>query len=49
MKDYEHMAACNHQLSNYVQKVINDGRVCLTLGGDHSIGMKIVILYFINI
>uniref|UniRef100_A0A1Y1N303 Arginase n=1 Tax=Photinus pyralis TaxID=7054 RepID=A0A1Y1N303_PHOPY len=35
---YEHMVACTKVLSKQVTRVLNDGRICLTLGGDHSIG-----------
>lgn len=38
MPNYGHISRCNHELSKGVQKIINEGRICLTLGGDHSIG-----------
>lgn len=40
MREYSHVAACNQQVSKHVANIIRDGRVCLTLGGDHSIGKK---------
>ncbi|XP_022906717.2 arginase-1-like [Onthophagus taurus] len=39
MLNYERVVGYNKNLSEIVQKVINDGRICLTLGGDHSIGL----------
>lgn len=38
MKEYAHAASCNLEVSKSVQNVLNDGRICLTLGGDHAIG-----------
>lgn len=38
MKEYSHVAACNHEVSKQVANIIRDGRICLTLGGDHSVG-----------
>ncbi|KAK9721432.1 Arginase family [Popillia japonica] len=39
MKHYDHVISCSKELSEQVEKVIRDGRICLTLGGDHSIGI----------
>ncbi|KAB0804857.1 hypothetical protein PPYR_01827 [Photinus pyralis] len=39
---YEHMVACTKVLSKQVTRVLNDGRICLTLGGDHSIALATV-------
>ena len=38
MKLLSHVAACNKNLSDKVDEILKDDRVCLTLGGDHSIG-----------
>lgn len=38
MKGYSHVAACTQEVSKQVCNIIRDGRICLTLGGDHSIG-----------
>lgn len=38
MANYPHIPACNHELSKTVEQIIKEGRICLTLGGDHSIG-----------
>lgn len=38
MREYSHVTACNQEVSKQVANIIRDGRVCLTLGGDHSIG-----------
>lgn len=38
MREYNHVAFCNEQVSKNVEKIIKEGRICLTLGGDHSIG-----------
>lgn len=38
MLHYPHIASCNKTLSEVVEKIISDGRTCLTIGGDHSIG-----------
>ncbi|XP_017776807.1 PREDICTED: arginase, hepatic [Nicrophorus vespilloides] len=42
MREYEHMASCCREVSKNVAKIINDGRICLSLGGDHSIGLGTV-------
>ncbi|XP_050307410.1 arginase, hepatic [Anthonomus grandis grandis] len=42
MKEYMHIATCNHELSKRVQQIINDGKLCVTLGGDHSLGIGTV-------
>lgn len=39
MSKLEHVAACNLELSKAVQSILKDGRVCFTLGGDHSIAI----------
>ncbi|KAG5889603.1 hypothetical protein JTB14_024024 [Gonioctena quinquepunctata] len=39
MKEYAHIASCNEKLSTQVEKIIRDGRICLTLGGDHAIAV----------
>jgi arginase len=39
MEKLNHVAACNETLSKTVTQVINDNRICLTLGGDHAIGI----------
>lgn len=38
MKGYEHTVPCAQEVSKKVCEIIQDGRICLTLGGDHSIG-----------
>lgn len=40
MKLLSHVAACNKNLSDKVEEILKDDRICLTLGGDHSIGEK---------
>lgn len=40
MKHFANVAACNYELSKKVEQIISDGNMCLTLGGDHSIGKK---------
>lgn len=42
MKNWAHVAKCNQELSKHVYNIIQDQRVCLTLGGDHSIGLGTV-------
>ncbi|KAJ8981226.1 hypothetical protein NQ317_004170 [Molorchus minor] len=42
MREYAHIACCNHELSKSVEGIIKEGRICLTLGGDHSIGVGTV-------
>lgn len=42
MKAYGHVAACNYEVSKAVEKIIKEGRVCVTLGGDHSLGVGTV-------
>nr|CAD7395459.1 unnamed protein product [Timema cristinae] len=39
MKALEHIAACHKKVSEKVQDVMKDGRVCVTLGGDHSVSI----------
>lgn len=38
MNNYPHIPYFNQEVSKNVERVINDGRICLTLGGDHSLG-----------
>lgn len=33
------VSECNRKLSNKVAQVLQDGRVAVTIGGDHSIGV----------
>nr|CAD7444637.1 unnamed protein product [Timema bartmani] len=42
MKALEHIAACHQKVSEKVQDVMKDGRVCVTLGGDHSLSIGTV-------
>lgn len=42
MREYEHIAACNQEVSKNVANIIRDGRICLTLGGDHAIAVGTV-------
>lgn len=37
LKELEHVAACNKALADKVEEIINDNRMPITLGGDHSI------------
>ncbi|XP_065079361.1 arginase-1 [Ochlerotatus camptorhynchus] len=39
MKKLEHVASCTKLLSHRVTQVLNDDRLCLTLGGDHAIAI----------
>ncbi|XP_018326945.1 arginase, hepatic [Agrilus planipennis] len=39
---YEHMVACNKEVSKRVRNIIESGRICLTLGGDHTIAVGTV-------
>ncbi|GJQ84107.1 hypothetical protein Trydic_g12081 [Trypoxylus dichotomus] len=39
MKHYDHVISCSKELSNKVEHIVREGRICLTLGGDHSIGI----------
>lgn len=39
MQNWSDVAKCNEQLCKSVTKIIKDGKVCLTVGGDHSIGV----------
>ncbi|CAK1548289.1 unnamed protein product [Leptosia nina] len=36
------VSACNRSLSNKMTQVLNDGRLAVTIGGDHSIGVGTV-------
>jgi arginase len=38
-KNLKEVASVNRTLSESVAKVLHDGRICLTLGGDHSLGI----------
>ncbi|CAG9771407.1 unnamed protein product [Ceutorhynchus assimilis] len=42
MKEYEHITTCNHEVSKSVENILRDGRICVTLGGDHSLGVGTV-------
>ncbi|KAL1497156.1 hypothetical protein ABEB36_008162 [Hypothenemus hampei] len=42
MKGYVEFVACNHKLSKSVENIINEERICVTLGGDHSLGLGTV-------
>ncbi|GLV39028.1 arginase [Carabus blaptoides fortunei] len=42
MRNWTHVAKCNEELSKHVYNIIQAQRVCLTLGGDHSIGLGTV-------
>jgi len=34
-----HIAACQKEVSDSVIRILNEGRMCLTIGGDHSCGI----------
>ncbi|CAH1978047.1 unnamed protein product [Acanthoscelides obtectus] len=42
MKGYAEIVGCTHEVSKNVEKIMKEGRMCLTLGGDHSIAMATV-------
>jgi arginase len=43
------VSACNQKLSQKVSEILQDGRVAVTIGGDHSIGVgKDICLYKID-
>ncbi|XP_077286666.1 arginase [Arctopsyche grandis] len=42
MLELAHVSACTKELSKMVTTVLNDGRMCVTIGGDHSIGIGTV-------
>lgn len=42
MSDLALVSACNKRLSEKVSKVLRDGRIAVTIGGDHSIGVGTV-------
>jgi len=42
VKNAEHVIGFNKLLSDKVSEIIKDGRLCFTLGGDHSIGVGTV-------
>ncbi|XP_030747844.1 arginase, hepatic [Sitophilus oryzae] len=42
MKAYADIAACNFEVSKMVEDIIKTGRICITLGGDHSLGVGTV-------
>lgn len=42
MLNWPNVAECNRKLAEQVSNIIKDGRICLTLGGDHSIGLGTV-------
>lgn len=39
LKQLEHVAACNKALAERVEEIINDNRMYIALGGDHSIAL----------
>uniref|UniRef100_A0A182K929 Arginase n=1 Tax=Anopheles christyi TaxID=43041 RepID=A0A182K929_9DIPT len=39
MKKLEHVASCSRNLSHQVAEVLDDDRLCITLGGDHAIAI----------
>ncbi|CAB3383728.1 Hypothetical predicted protein [Cloeon dipterum] len=39
MREYDDFAACMEKVSSSVKQVLSDGRLCLSLGGDHSMGV----------
>lgn len=39
MINYPDIVICNYHLSKKTEQIIKEKRICLTLGGDHSIGM----------
>ncbi|KRT78577.1 hypothetical protein AMK59_8403 [Oryctes borbonicus] len=39
MKHYDDVISCSKELSDKVEEIVRDDRICLTLGGDHSIGI----------
>jgi len=41
-RNIESVIGFNKQLSDHVSEIIKDGRLCLTLGGDHSVGLGTV-------
>lgn len=42
------VSACNKNLSERVSHVLKDGRIAVTVGGDHSIGVGQLIYTFLN-
>lgn len=42
MKEYVHMVSCSREVTKRVTEIIKDGRVCLTVGGDHAIAVATV-------
>ncbi|KAF5287956.1 hypothetical protein FQA39_LY15594 [Lamprigera yunnana] len=42
MKQYVHLVPCVREASKCVSQIIQTGRICLTLGGDHAIGLATV-------
>lgn len=49
MLNYPHIPACNFELSKMTEQIIKEGRICLTLGGDHSMGKLSLQLCFLYI
>lgn len=39
MKEFADVVGCNQVLSKMVQEVLAEGRMCVTLGGDHALGV----------
>lgn len=42
MNDYHHIVSCNQEISEKAENVLQNGQICLTLGGDHSIAIGTV-------
>lgn len=43
MKDFNHVGSCAKVVSASVESIIKEGRLCVNLGGDHSISKLISI------
>jgi arginase len=39
IKELRHVAACNEVLASKIEQIINDGRMPVALGGDHSMAI----------
>lgn len=39
LKELGHVAACNKKLTHKIEEILNDNRMPITLGGDHSIAI----------
>lgn len=42
VNNWPDITVCNEAISNKVQQIVSDNRICLTLGGDHSIAVGTV-------